>query len=187
MMFRLMETNPVLETPLVQAWQTGNETSIVSALKAVSKDAGRSDRESLSRDVFDILRATSSARVRNASALALVDLEARGLVQRIVEVLEREELAQASGTLLFALNEVEASLPIGVALDIIERGSFEARTEVMRFLAEGRLSDASEPALTAAAERLSVLAQSGEAEVAEAAEQAAECLGFDGSESRPRP
>lgn len=184
MMFRLMQTNPSVETPLVQAWQTGVDDLIVLELQNISKQASWLDRETISSDVLDILRETMSARVRNASALALVDLGVRHKTEQIADVLKRKDIAKVSGTLLYSLNEIDAYIPLSTAIDIVESGSFEARNEVVLFIEDGRLSEVSEPQFKAATDRLRKLVQTGDKETIEAASYAADCLADHVKEQR---
>ncbi|WP_342151882.1 hypothetical protein [Methylorubrum sp. SB2] len=118
----------------------------------------------------DILLRAASPKLRNAAALALADLDARGKVADIVSVLRRPGIGRSAGTLLFALGELEGTLPILVAARLIAEGSFEARAETLTLLEDCRI-DASEGEAAAEEARrlLADLASSDDAETAEAA------------------
>lgn len=98
--------------PVDTALRTGDEGRIVDALRHSSRGPTEHDRSSLTRETVTLLQTTASRRVRNAAALALADLGDPHAAESIVDVLHRPEIAEASGTLLFALNEFGASLPL---------------------------------------------------------------------------
>ena len=176
MMFRLMTTNPSLEISLAHAWMQGSEDQIVHELKNLSIDASWQDKEILSKDVFDILRETPSARIRNAATMALVGLGVEHAIKNIVDVLRRKDIVKSSGTLLFALNEINASIPLNVLMEIVELGSFEARNQAMFFLEEGRFEPVDLPSLEDAVSHLDKLIEVENPEIVEAADFAREHL-----------
>ena len=65
-------------------------------------------------------------------------------MERIVDVLRGPEVAGSSGTLLFALNELGASLPPSLLVHLVEHGSFEGRAEALIAMEEGRITLGSE-------------------------------------------
>ena len=103
MIFRLMATNPSFESPLVDAWRQGNEDQIVSELKSLRVGVSLQDKDTLSRDVVDILQETSSARVRDAAAITLSELGITQNTMKIVDVLRRKDVARSSGDLKIAI------------------------------------------------------------------------------------
>ena len=176
MIFRLMTVNPIIEKPLVQAWVQGDESLVVGALKNLRNEASRQDKELLSMDVLDILQETQSARIRDAAAIALVDLGVRQSVMKIVDVLRRPGFAKSSGTLLFALNEIQASLPLSVLMQVVVEGSFESRNQAMFFLEEGRFDRVDPSYLQSSIDRLETLMDAEDPETVEAADFARQCL-----------
>ncbi|MDP4024702.1 hypothetical protein Q8W71_18910 [Methylobacterium sp. NEAU 140] len=124
------------------------------------------------REIERILDTTTSFRLRNAAALALADLGAAGAAARIGQVLERPEVAPQSGTLLFALDELGASLPLDSFVNILRRGSFEGRAEALHFLDAGRISESGPEARARAVAALAALAAGADPEAAEAARDA---------------
>ena len=87
-----------------------------------------------------ILVSTTSTVVRNAAALALVDLDAREETDALLAVLNRPEMAKRAGTLLFALDELGAAIPLDLILQLIQHGSYEAKAEVVLLVQAGRLA-----------------------------------------------
>lgn len=170
MIISFTTTFPRSESPDAEAWSQRDEDTIVDALKNLRVGNSEQNRELLSVQVFDILQETASQRVRNAAALTLVDLGFNQTTMRIVDVLRRADLAEVSGTLLFALNEIDASIPLDIIVNVIENGSFEARNQAMFFLEEHRFIDSEPVYIKAMMTRLSKLIESKDEEQAEAAE-----------------
>ena len=170
MILSFTTTFPRSKGPDAEAWSQRDEDTIVDALKNLRVDNSEQDRELLSAHVFDILQETIAQRIRNAAALTLVDLGINQTTMRIVDVLRRADLAEVSGTLLFALNEIDASIPLGIIVDVIENGSFEARNQAMFFLEEHRFIDADSVYIEGMITHLSKLMESKDEEQAEAAE-----------------
>ncbi len=176
MIFRLMATNPSFESSLVDAWRQGNEDQIVSELKSLRVGVSLQDKDTLSRDVLDILQETSSARVRDAAAITLSELGITQNTMKIVDVLRRKDVARSSGSLLFVLNEINATLPLSVLMQVVEYGSFEARNQAMFFLEDGRFDRVHISDLNIAIAHLKYLTKLDDQEAAEAADFARECL-----------
>ena len=170
MILSFTTTFPRSESPDAAAWSQRDEDTIVDALKNLRVDISEQDRELLSVHVFELLQETTSQRIQNAAALKLVDLGINQTTMRIVDFLRRSDLAEVSGTLLFALNEIDASIPLDIIVDVIENGSFEARNQSMLFLEEHRFIDAEPVCIEAMIARLSKLVESKDEEQAEAAE-----------------
>lgn len=127
--------------------------------------------------VFAVVRQTRSSRVRNAAALAIVDLGDReGASDVLAEVLARPSVAHEAGTLVYALDEIGGSLPLSPFVNLVELGSSEAREEAMLLLESGRVVARSEEELDAARDRLSVLANLDVSERKQAARDALDAL-----------
>ncbi len=124
----------------------------------------------VARDAEALLRATTSNRVRNAAAIALADMRVPDAASSIIDVLRRPDLAAWAGTLLFALAELDAL----VRLDVIERGAFESRAEVIIAVDEGRVTAVY--AVKAREERANPKRMSEKRDDAERAEAADEAL-----------
>ena len=143
------------------------EIAALQALKMVDGDQGFTNAE-----MSVILDRTRSNRLRNAAALALADRHATGLAEHLTALLASPKMAKASGTLLFALDQIDGMLPAPAFLNLIENGSYEARAEALAFLADERVigsnSDDGEDLVT----KLSAVARSDDADAAEAAEEA---------------
>lgn len=137
---------------------TIDEDDIVKTLRTASDHAGAEERPGWIRTAADLLARTASRRNRNAAALALADLNAREAAGTLVDVLRRPEVATEAGTLLYALDELGASLPLDVAVGIIERGSYEGRAQVVLLLEERRVDRPADAELSAWRDRLGRLA-----------------------------
>jgi hypothetical protein len=65
--------------------------------------------------------------VRNAAAIALADLNAVEADRLLIDLIDRKETRGANGTLLYALREMNAYVPLSALLDLIaEDHSYEA-------------------------------------------------------------
>ena len=132
-----------------------------------------------------ILRAATQPMARNAAAIALADLGDIQAMKPIVEVLKRPDVAASAGTLLYAVMELGGRLPIDVLTRMVVEGSYEARSGALVFWEESKLLPFDEDAARASRELLSHAARTGDAEGAEAAQLALECL--DGLRSVSSP
>jgi hypothetical protein len=156
------------------AWRAGDDDQLAALLGQI--DTRSSPLFGELGELISILEQTGSPRVRAAVAMALADLKASEAVTPLVAVLRRPELAKASGTLIFALGELGGSLPLDLAVSLIEAGSFEARAEVLELMGEGRITPPAPAEIASARQRLEVLAMAADPEIAEAAQMASDCL-----------
>lgn len=153
-----------MRSPLASAVLLGDDDTIIDGIGRVT-----TEWSSHIRDIVAILRETKSSRVRDAAALALVDMNAKAACGSIVDMLRRPEIAHQAGTLLYALDELGASIPVDVAVNLIETGSYEARAETILFLQDGRIDAVDESDRLNAMAKLLDLATSQDPELAEAA------------------
>ena len=153
-----------------------SEAQLLDALGSVTEMVTDENRLAASAAIAAMLRSTRSAKVRSAAALALADLGGDTAAEAINSVLEREDVAPAAGTLLFALDELGAQVRLGPALNILRNGSYEARAELLILLQDGRLAQTSDQELTRAKTELQLLAAGTDSEAAEAASLALEAL-----------
>jgi HEAT repeat protein len=124
---------------------------------------------------MQILEQAVSWRVRNAAALALADLRAGNAKDALIDLLKRQDTKGSRGTLLYALGELGADLPLPVLADIIADESYEAREEALTFLASGRIEYSAQEFARARA-RLEAAQLSADAERSEAIRRALEYL-----------
>lgn len=114
-----------------EAIDSGDEGRVIEALRSV-KRAQMSD-EAISR-IKSLLTKTRSPRVRNAAALALADSRIAGTDKLLIELLKRPSTKGARGTLLYALEELKAKVPLAVLTKIIADDTYEAREEALDLL-----------------------------------------------------
>jgi hypothetical protein len=151
---------------------SGDEERMIARLRAV-----RDEPQSLTvAEIEELIGRTASHRLRNAAALALVDLKAVGAAERIGALLERPDVAPQSGTLLFALEELGGWLPLQSFVTVLRYGSFEGRSEALHFLDAGRVSVPDPDARRTAIGQLAALVAGSDPEAAEAAEEAVSIL-----------
>jgi nucleoid DNA-binding protein len=117
---------------------SGDEDRIVAELRKTKSSEGNRAEQ-----VAGILRQTSSPRVRNAAAIALADMRIPTAAQVLIEILDKPENRKQSGTLLYALEEIKAKVPLRTLVNIILEGSFEARQEAIDLI-ESRLVKSTE-------------------------------------------
>jgi hypothetical protein len=168
-----MATMHVRADPLGGALASGDEDRLVDELRKVK--SRRTSREERIRSVLKILDETASPRVRNAAALALVDMRAASAKEKLVELLTRADTQPSRGTLLYALDELGAKIPIRVLTAVVVEGSYEAREEALGFLARSKF-EASDGDLGLAQRELEKVSSSRDVERADAAKAGLEIL-----------
>jgi hypothetical protein len=122
---------------LEDAERSGDETRLAEELRNAGPD--------VAPKVIGILERTRSPRVRNAAALALADMRAAGARDSLIEALRKAETRGHRGTILYALDELGANLPLSLLIDIIVHDPYEAREEALGFLASGRVDRDADP------------------------------------------
>jgi len=119
----------------------GNQDRLVEALHHVKSE--KSPRQDRASQVLRILKETDSPRVRNAAAIALADMKVTTAKDELIKLLARDATKYSRGSLLYALEEMNAEIPLTVLADIIASDDYEAREEALRFL-ERQKHDAAE-------------------------------------------
>jgi hypothetical protein len=147
----------------------GDEGRLVAELQNLKSQ--RSQRGARAAKAMQVLEQANSSRVRNAAALALVDLRASGAKEALINLLKRPDTKGSRGTLLYALEQLGASLPLLLLADIIVDESYEAREEALAFIANNRIEFSPEEFGRAKA-RLADAAASADAERLQAIQQA---------------
>ena len=171
---QLLNTDHLVSGVLQSSASPSEEDRWIEVLRSLNEPTAV--RDGWAGFAAGVLMATPSSRIRNAAALALADMGAKDAGSSIVEVLRRPEVATASGTLLYALSELDASIPLSVLVGLIENGSYESRAEALSFLEEGRIDRPSEGEVEQARERLAFLAEHGD--TPDGIEAARTALGF---------
>lgn len=164
-----------------EAESRGDDDGVIEILDRVTTDWAKRIA-----DIQTVLLQTSSVKVRNAAAVAPVDMNAKAACDTIVTVLRRPDIAPEAGTLLYALDELGASLPLDVAICLIENGSYETRAETLLLLQAGRITPFETDARDAAVLRLSAYRAAQDLELSEAAGIALEAI-TPRTEARPHP
>ena len=141
------------------------EDRLVYALKN-PPPVGDAQKPELVELITRILGDTRSDRIRNAAALCLTDLIGRDAAKSIADVIRQPDMPRAAGSLLFALNEVEACLPLDLLVEVIARGSLEAQGEALTFLEDERVEDCTDGDFERARKRLRDLSNSAESDTA---------------------
>lgn len=115
------------------AFDGGNEDRLIEELRQIaSRKSRRQPRIALAAQ---ILAQTGSPRVRNAAALALADMRAREATDALIDALKNPETKGHRGTLLYALDQLDAALPISLLVDLTAEDSYEAREEALHLIA----------------------------------------------------
>lgn len=144
------------------------DDDLVSRLRSMPP-VPEGEKPNVVEDVTRLLQGDSSSpKVRNAAAILLTDLIGREAASSIVSVLRRPGIGKSSGSLLFALNEVDASIPLDLAVQLIETGSLEAQGEALTFLEHGRIIPFAADDFDQALARLEALKGSQDANIANA-------------------
>ena len=135
---------------------TEDEASTVEMLERLARN-GAGDHER--RRITEIAEATASPRIRNAAALAMADLRVQGADQTLIRLLERGETKNSRGTLLYALEEMGAKVPLPLIVRILIEENYEGREQALDLLGKKQVIFTREEA-SAAAALLALLAQS---------------------------
>lgn len=156
-----------LESDVVVALREGRDDDLVALMKRGPESVGFPAEALLA-----VLRQTSSSRVRNIAALAIVDFRPPGGEAALAEVLERRDVAKEAGTLVYALDEIGGSLPLPAFMVLIEHGSYEARAEAILLMENDRVVGSTDNDYAVARARLHILAAAPTHALAEAASEA---------------
>lgn len=124
------------------AKSAGDEARLVEQLRGLKSQ--RSPRQARVAKALQMLEQTNSSRVRNAAALALADLRALSAKDALVNLLIRPETTGARGTLLYALEQLKAHVPLPILAEIILDESYEAREEALGLIAQDRIECSAE-------------------------------------------
>jgi HEAT repeat protein len=141
-----------LSPAFLDKFNAGDETSQVEALRefrtsntvvgVVARILGWLKGDTSLNEIVNFLKSvlsdTKSPRVRNAAALALADLHIPSTRTIILEVLKRPDTKGARGTLLYALDEMQAKVPLLVLIGLILEDDYEAREEALGLLLKNR-------------------------------------------------
>lgn len=124
-------------------------------------------------DLAEVARETKSPRVRNAAALALLSFGIPDTAQLMIELLSRKDTRGARGTLLYVLNELEASVPLDLLVEILTNESYEAQEEALALL---QRADADKAARMRALAKLKPLRRSKDQYLSHLASEAIDLL-----------
>ena len=109
-----------------------HDAPLIEWLEKLDSRASASDRQR----VLELLRQEPSPAVRNAAAIAAADLRLPDADKFIIRLLRRPELKNQRGTLLYALEELQAKVPLTLLTEIISEGSYEARHHALSLLSK---------------------------------------------------
>jgi DNA-binding protein HU-beta len=121
---------------LDRALLSGDENTLVEELRRVKRKAA--PRSKRVQKVVQILKETDSTKVRNAAAVALADMHARTEAHVILELLTDAKTQSSRGTLLYALEEMGEKVPLGILMNILLTGTYEARQEALDLIGAGK-------------------------------------------------
>jgi hypothetical protein len=114
--------------------RSGDDDRIAETLDVIGR-GGASSAE-IGR-IIELAKHTRSPVVRNAAAIALADLNADGADAVLIDLIKRRETRGANGTLLYALREMNAYVPLPVLIDLItEDRTYEALEGALDIIAD---------------------------------------------------
>jgi HEAT repeat protein len=161
------------DTAAAAAPSLDDEDRLVAELRSLK--SRRSPRAPRIARAVELLEQTGSSRIRNAAALALADLHARDAKDKLINAVNRPETKGSRGTLLYALGELGASVPLPVLTHIVLDDTYEAREEALALIAKNPVGG-SPNELKHAKEVLEVAAGSADMERRQAIERALKFL-----------
>jgi hypothetical protein len=71
--------------------------------------------------------------------LALADLRANDAKDELIDLLTRPDTRGSRGSLLYALGQLGAAIPLPILAEIIANDSYEAREEALTFIGSNRI------------------------------------------------
>ncbi|MGH7063902.1 MAG: hypothetical protein ACREET_07470 [Stellaceae bacterium] len=155
------------------AIRSGDVERIADALDVIGRGAVSS--HGIGR-ITELARKARSPVVRNAAAIALTDLKADGADALLIELIKRRETRGANGTLLYALREMNAYVPLPVLVDLVsEDRTYEALEGALDLIANNAARYTREEKAEAVA-RLQPLATATGAHIAHSAKLAIKYL-----------
>lgn len=115
---------------LTAGLHSSEPSEVLEAIKFILKGK----MGSFSNDLLSLMASTDSAKIRNATALALKDLRSDGLVSSVAEIVKNGALWEECGTLIYALSERDCSSVVPFLVDVVVLGSWEASQEAFNVL-----------------------------------------------------
>ena len=149
-----------------------SDDDIVVSLRSSGPDLSAEQ----ARDVEEVMISTSSAKIRNAAALALVDANYPDLQVAINKVLRRPGVASSAGTLLFCLLETNSRVEVAAIPSLVRDGSYEARSELLMLTSEGMITMGHDAEMDTVQSELQSIASSLDAAASEVARLAIQDL-----------
>lgn len=151
----------------------GDEVAEMRSLK--NQKSPRADR--IAKAMIALER-TNSPRVRNAAALALADLRARSAIEKLIALLRQPATKGSRGSLLYALEQLGANVPLPVLANIILEDAYEAREEALNFIVRRQIECSAQQFANATA-ALEAATASADGERLQAIKRALEILGAE--------
>lgn len=108
----------------------GEEQQLTEQLQAIAQTR----RSAADLDLTQLAWETQSTRIRNAAALALLALGVPQTAALMIRLLSRKDTKGTRGTLLYVLNELRASVPLELLVDLLITENYEAQEEALTLL-----------------------------------------------------
>ena len=151
---------------------TDQERTLIGMLdRFVEQGATEHERQ----QIVDIAEKTDSSQVRNAAAIAMVDLHIEEADQVLIRLLRRPDTKGHRGTLLYALDELNASLPLPLVVSLLLEEKYEGREETLMIVGKRHVTGTVQE-LDTALSRLKPLAESADEYTAAVGERAVSWL-----------
>jgi hypothetical protein len=163
----------IAQIDLDAAIRSDDDDRIVGVLDTIGR--GGASLAQLRR-IRALAKKTRSPVVRNAAAIALADLNADGADELLIGLIERRETRGANGTLLYALREMNAYVPLPVLIDILTEDRTYEALEVALDLIANNAQEYKEEEKAEAVSRLKPLLTSTDAHTSHSAKLAIKYL-----------
>ena len=122
----------------------GDAQSIIGVLERVGHEPPDPELEGI---VLDLLWAASTPALRNAAAIALADMGSSAAKEALVKLIRDPATKGARGTLLYAIEELDASIDLELVVYLLINDNPEVQTEVIRSIEDGRITFQSKQAV----------------------------------------
>lgn len=132
-----MTSHAATATEMRDATRLGDPDAIIGVLERVGHTPLDPDLEGI---VMDLLWTTSTPVIRNAAAIALADMRSPTAPESLVRLIRSATTKGARGTLLYALEELEASVDLDLIVDLLINDNSEVQAEGLRSIQGGRIT-----------------------------------------------
>lgn len=120
----------------VSHFRTTPQHEDIARTERLKSLVSRRDKTGVAEEIASILLAAHTALLRNDAAIALADIasDKEKAAEAILTVLGRTSTRHKRGTLLYALDELNAHVPLGPLVEVVITDWYEAQQEALHLI-----------------------------------------------------